>query len=220
MPSRHRFAHWSTRLWKWLLLFLPAFVFAQPIAITPPGTSSATGLRVTISQQGLATLRDAAGGKLKGIGIGAIHICNLGAQARPVDSEVIYQGIQELDVEPLLVMDAQNVLTRSADTSLAQMFIDGGAAGASIVGFLGSLKSIRMSNGLAAGLSFAPMAVGGAKYFFGKRVAKPVNVTANILSGTYALLPRGTAGACIAGGKLFVYHYGGKWSSRKEIILP
>lgn len=202
--------------------------FFPQIALAPPGTNgpatipmiiARSGVRVTISQQGLEVLKTASGRKLKGVAVAAVRACNLDPRMRPIEADEIYQAIETSGIETLLAADSADLLARSAETSLQQAIIDGIGLTSEAVGLAGATKTLKLGNGASLALIFAPTVLKGITNYAQKRSARPATVTDHILKGSYSLAPHGSPGSCITDGKLILYHYFGKWSGKREIVI-
>ena len=181
----------------WLLLALPL----------------AAQVHVTLSPQGAEALRTASGKRIQGVGLVAVTAVNHGP-ARTVQAQEIYALAAHLGIAYIAPNLAEAMLTRTAARSKARIGLDAIALGSGVSGVLGTTKAVSMGNGLAAGLSLAPIAIPIlAKFLSDQQPAAHTAIDA-LLRGSYQL----AQGGALPDGRLMLVRYHGDWMPREGDI--
>jgi hypothetical protein len=192
-------------------------------AVFTPGSDRADqlvtgGVRVSISQQGAAVLVANSGRLIKGVGIGAVSVCNESqTAARGLDSGTIYQAIQSMVVSTLGVNEAELVLDRAVSTSRAQTMLDIGTAVGAAVALGASVSDISKTWKIA--LAGVPVGLGFTNIYFERRLPSDTTTKQFLLRSTgshpdFVLSP----GSCVPDGRVFLYRYFKDWNPQSIVL--
>lgn len=183
-------------------------------------------IRVTFSQQGAEVVRTVSGRLIKGVGVIALTGQNIGPLEHTVRAQELYSAAARSGISYISPSVALAMLERNAARSKAQLGLDGSSFGAGIIGVLGTGRVIPMGNGLALGLSLAPLAIPLIQRFFTSQLPATNVIRDHLLvSGEWKLDPAGLVGSgprngdMIPDGLLILSRYQGNWQPR-EVVIP
>ena len=171
-------------------------------------------IRITFTQQGAEVIRTVGGHRIKGVGICAVTAQNVGPSQRSLQAQEVYAAAAKTGISYISPSLANAILSRNSAKSKPQIVLDAMTIASSVTGTLGITKTIAMPNGIAAGLSLAPMVIPLIQHFLTAQLPQPGIVQSHLLEGSWKLDPLGM----IPDGMLMMARFQGNWEPKEVEI--